>query len=1097
LNLSTPFIKRPIATTLLALGVALFGIVAWILLPVSSLPQVEFPTISVQANLPGASPEIMSSAVATPLERQFARIAGITQMTSSSSIGAARITLQFELSRNIDGAARDVQAAINAARAQLPTDLPSNPSYRKVNPADAPILIISLTSDRYSRTQMYDLASTVLQQKLAQVEGIGQVFIGGGASPAVRVELNPMALNQYGIPLERVRAALGAANVNQAKGQLEQGSYTAQLITNDQLFSAYQYKPLILSYQNNAPIRLSDVAAVEDSVENTRTAGISNGKPAVMVVLYKQPNANVIETVERVKKMLPQFSAYLPAHVQMRVVLDRTTAIRASLHDVEITLLIAILLVTGVVYLFLGSLRSALIPSVAVPLSLLGTCSVMYLLGYSLNNLSLMALTIATGFVIDDAVVVLENIERHIEAGMRPLQAAFRGTQEVSFTVLSMSIALIAVFIPILCMGGIVGRLFHEFAMSLSIAIGMSLIVSLTVTPMMCAMLLRLPQKTAERQKSVAFFSVCRHKARSAFTHFYQRSLRWSLNHTRSMLAITFAAVLLTVYLFTVVPKGFFPQQDSGRITASIQGDQSISFQAMEKKLQDFIRIVSEDPAVENTNGFIGGGGSVNSGSIFITLKPPSLRNISGEGVIKRLRQKLEKVPSATLYMQVAQDLVVGGRQGNAQFQYTLSADSLPALNFWAPKVMEVISRLPNIVDVSSDQQNNGLQVAVQYDHDKAAQLGISTEVIDQTLYDAFGQRQVSIIYKRANQYHVVMEVAPEYSQRIETLQEIYVPSNTGKRVPLSTFATFVAAPALLSINHQDQFPSATFSFNLQPGASLGDVVTQVNQAVAAMRLPQTVQGAFQGSAQSFQSALSSQPYLIILALFTVYIVLGILYESLIHPITILSTLPSAGVGAFLALLLTRTDLSIIAMIGIILLIGIVKKNAIMMVDFALQLKKKGYIPISPQDDVFASEGEITKLGGFRKGTRPLNSTGYTARSLNTPRDFLRDNASAETPILKSERYISSEDAIYQAALLRVRPIMMTTAAAMLGALPLAIGFGVGAELRQPLGITIIGGLMLSQMLTLYSTPVIYLALDKIGGRRRTLLGQQAPPKGA
>lgn len=967
----------------------------------------------------------MSSAVATPLERQFGRIAGITQMTSSSSIGAARITLQFDLSRNIDGAARDVQAAINAARAQLPTDLPSNPTYRKVNPADAPILIISLTSDSYSRTQMYDLASTVLQQKLAQVEGIGQVFIGGGALPAVRVELNPMALNQYAISLERVRAALGATNVNQAKGQLEQGMYTSQLIANDQLFHAYQYKPLILSYQNNAPVRLSDVARVEDSVENTRTAGLSNGKPAVMIVLSKQPSANVIETVERVKKMLPQLSTYIPAHMRMQVVLDRTTTIRASLRDVEITLLIAILLVIGVVYLFLGSLRSALIPSVAVPLSLLGTCSVMYLLGYSLNNLSLMALTIATGFVIDDAVVVLENIERHIEAGMRPLQAAFLGTQEVGFTVLSMSTALIAVFIPILCMGGIVGRLFHEFAMSLSIAIGMSLIVSLTVTPMMCAMLLRLPEKKIESEKSVAFFSAFADKARGACTHFYQRTLRWSLHHARFMLAITFAAVLLSVYLFTAVPKGFFPQQDTGRITASIQGDQSISFQAMEKKLQDFVRIVSEDPAVENANGFIGGGagGSTNSGSLFITLKPASLRKISAEGVIKRLRQKLEKVPSAKLYMQVAQDLVVGGRQGNAQFQYTLSADSLPALNVWAPKVMEVISGLPNIVDVNSDQQNNGLQVAVQYDHDKAAQLGISTDVIDQTLYDAFGQRQVSIMYKLGNQYRVVMEVAPEYRQRIETLQEIYVPSKTGKLVPLSTFATFITSPTLLSVNHQDQFPSATFSFNLQPGASLGDVVTQVNQAVAAMRLPQTVQGAFQGSAQTFQSSLSSQPYLIMLALFTVYIVLGILYESLIHPITILSTLPSAGVGAFLALLLTRTDLSIIAMIGIILLIGIVKKNAIMMVDFALQLKKKGDI--------------------------------------------------------------SSQEAIYQAALLRVRPIMMTTAAAMLGALPLAIGFGVGAELRQPLGITIIGGLILSQMLTLYSTPVIYWALDRVGGRKR------------
>jgi multidrug efflux pump len=1011
LNLCAPFIKRPIATTLLAIGLALAGIVAFNLLPVSPLPQIEFPTISVQAGLPGAAPDIMASSVATPLERQLGRIAGITQMTSNSSLGSTNVTIQFDLSRNIDGAARDVQAAINAARAQLPSNLPSNPTYRKVNPADAPIMVIALTSDVYTRGQVYDIASTVLQQKISQTDGIGQVVVGGGALPAVRVELNPMALNKYGIGLDSVRTALAAENVNQARGQIDSGVTTSEIMTNDQIFHIDQYKPLIIAYHNNAPVRLADVARVEEGVENVRAAGISNNKPAVMLILYKQPGANVIDTVDRIKKLLPQLQALIPTAISMTVAMDRTTTIRASVHDVELTLIVAIMLVALVVYLFLGNARSALVATVAVPLSLLGTFAVMYLLGYSLDNLSLMALTIATGFVVDDAVVVLENIERHIEDGMKPLQAALQGTKEVGFTVLSMSTSLVAVFIPILFMGGIVGRLFREFSVTLSVAIFISLIVSLTVTPMMCAMVL----KNAKIQKVVQV------KKSNRMYLFYSRSLKWSLNHSRFMLLLVLAAIMLSVCLFIVVPKGFFPQQDTGRIVASIQGDQAISFQAMEEKLKDFVKIISQDAAVQNVAGFVGGGGSKNSGTIFISLKPIGERKLSADLVIKRLRGRLAQVPSAKLYMQVSQDIVVGGRQGNAQFQYTLSANSLADLNVWAPKVMDKIAQLPGVIDVNSDQLNNGLQTFVTYDHDAAARFGISSRLIDNTLYDAFGQRQVSTMYGPLNQYHVIMEVAPEYWQRPEMLKEIYVTSREGEQVPLSAFSQFAPSATLLSVNHQNQFPSATLSFNLMPGVPLGDVVTRVTKAMADIHLPVTVNGSFQGSAQAFQASLSSQPYLILLALAAVYIVLGILYESTIHPITILSTLPSAGVGALLALLLTRTDLSIIAMIGIILLIGIVKKNAIMMVDFALQLKSRGK---------------------------------------------------------------SSEEAIYEAALLRVRPIMMTTMAAMLGALPLAIGFGVGAELRQPLGIAIMGGLILSQMLTLYTTPVIYLGLDRLGKRK-------------
>jgi multidrug efflux pump len=1012
MNISAPFIKRPVATTLITIGVALAGIVGFTLLPVSPMPRVDFPVISVSAGIPGASPQTMASSVATPLERSLGRIAGINEITSSSSLGSTSITIQFDLDRDIDGAARDVQAAIAAARIDLPATLKKNPTYRKSNPADAPIMILALTSDTLNQGQMYDIASTTLAQKLSQVDGIGNVNVGGSALPAVRVELNPLALNKYGIGLEQVRTAIAKTNANLEKGTVEQGDRQWEIYTNDQAKKAAEYIPLIIGYKNGNPVQLSNVAEVIDSVEDVRNAGSANGKPAVLLVLFKQPNANIIETVDRIRSLLPQLKASIPRAVNMDVTLDQTTTIRASLHDVELTLLISVALVVLVVFLFLRSVRASIIPSVAVPISLLGTFGIMYLCGFSLDNFSLMALTVSTGFVVDDAIVVLENISRHIEKGMKPWQAALKGAREVGFTVMSMSISLVAVFIPMLFMGGVVGRLFHEFAVTLSIAVLVSLAVSLSTTPMMCSRLLKSKDETKHSRLYLA--------SERAFTwlqNTYEKGLDVALRHARITLLSLIAVIALNVYLYAIVPKGFFPSQDTGMIMGSIVADQSTSFQAMKPKLAAFIEVIRADPAVQSVTGFTGGS-QTNTGRMFITLKPLAERKVSAENVINRLRGKLAKVPGATLYLQARQDIRVGGRMSNSLYQYTLQGDSLRELDAWAPKVLSTLQQLPQLADVNSTQQDKGLQVSLTIDKPTAQRLGLTQTAIDNTLYDAFGQRQVSTIYEARNQYHVVMEVAPEYWQRPETLNDIYVSSDTGALVPLSSFSRFDTNTTTLNVNHQGQFPATTISFNLAPGVVLSDAVVAIDEATSKIGLPSSVQGSFQGTAKTFQDSFKSMPFLILASLLTIYIVLGVLYESLVHPITILSTLPSAGVGAILALLLVKMELSMMAFIGIILLIGIVKKNAIMMIDFALVAQ------------------------------RTENKTPF--------------------------------DAIKQACLQRFRPIMMTTMAALLGAVPLALGTGTGSELRQPLGITIIGGLIFSQMLTLFTTPVVYLYMEKL-----------------
>lgn len=1021
MNISKFFIQRPVATTLLTIGLALAGILAFQLLPVSSLPRIDFPTILVSARLPGGDPETMATSVAAPLEKKLGHIAGVTEMTSVSNRGFTFIVVQFDLDRNINEAARDVQGAINAAMSDLPTDLEGNPNYLKVNPSEAPIMILGLTSDSVDRPKMYDAAATILQQKLSQVEGVGQVYVGGGSLPSVRVEMNPLALNKYGISLRDMRYILALNNANRPKGQLMNDERMWEIETNDQLHKAWDYRNLIVSYRSGAAVKLADVAYVHDSQEDVRTAGIIDGKPAVSVLIFRQPDANIIETVDRVQELIPQLTAALPGGIELSVRQDRTPSIRGSLKEVERALVIAVLLVILVVFVFLRDFRSTLIPGVAVAVSILGTFAVMYLLGFSLNNLSLMALTISTGFVVDDAIVVLENITRYREKGVSVLRAALQGSREISFTVLSMTISLVAVFIPVLLMRGVVGRLFREFAITLAAAILISLALSLTTTPMMCATILKSKMKMTDAsgapQKRRCFHDFSE-QAFKRLHNAYDASLRWALRHPRMMLSLTISMVAVSIALFIIIPKGFFPEQDTGRIGGLIYGDQSTSFQTMQRKLAIITGIVRKDPDVVSVAAYTGGGTGTNIGRMNIALKPPEQRTSSVQDVIARLRRKLYMVPGAPSFLQAVQDLRVGGRSSGALYQYTLQGDNLAELNLWAARMRRHMYTMKEVVDVNSNLQEKGLEVSVVVDRDAAARFGIRQAAIDEALYDAFGQRQISINYTLLNQYRVVMEAEPRFLQHPEILQSVHVTSPTGAAVPLSAFATLQHKLTPLAVHHQSQFPAVTISFNLAKGVTLGEAVTAVERAMLEMNMPPSIRGSFQGTAKAFKESLSNQPLLILAALAAVYIVLGILYESYIHPVTILSTLPSAGAGALLALLIFGAELSVIAVIGIILLIGLVKKNGIMMVDFALEAERK--------------EGK------------------------------------------------NSMDAIYQACLLRFRPIMMTTMAAMLGALPLALGTGVGSEIRRPLGISIIGGLIVSQMLTLYTTPVIYLYMDRL-----------------
>jgi len=1005
------FIYRPVATILLTLAVTLCGILAFRLLPVAPLPQVDFPVIMVSASLPGASPETMASSVATPLERALGRIAGVNEMTSSSSLGSTRIILQFDFDRDINGAARDVQAAINAAQNLLPGGMPNRPTWRKANPSDAPILILTLTSDTLSQGALYDFASTQLAQTIAQIDGVGDVDVGGSSLPAVRVDLNPQALFNQGVSLDAVRTAISNANVRRPQGALEDNDRRWQIQTNDELKTATEYQPLIIHYRNGAAVKLEDVATVTDSVQDVRNAGMTNAKPAILLMIRKLPEANIIETVNSIRARLPELQQTIPAAIDLQIAQDRSPTIRASLEEVEQTLVISVALVILVVFLFLRSGRATFIPAIAVPVSLIGTFTAMYLCGFSLNNLSLMALTIATGFVVDDAIVVLENISRHLEAGVKPLQAALQGVREVGFTVLSMSLSLVAVFLPLLLMGGLPGRLFREFAVTLSVAIGISMVVSLTLTPMMCGWLLKANQPRAQvRKRGIG-------RVLTAMQEGYATSLQWVLRHTRLVGVVLLATIALNIWLYIAIPKTFFPEQDTGRLMGGIQADQSISFQAMRGKLEDFMKIIRDDPAVDNVTGFTGGS-RVNSGMMFISLKPLGERKESAQQVIDRLRKKLAREPGASLFLMAVQDIRVGGRQSNASYQYTLLSDDLAALREWEPKIRKALSALPELADVNSDQQDNGAEMSLVYDRETMARLGISVQDANGLLNNAFGQRQISTIYQPLNQYKVVMQVDPRYTQDISALNQMFVINSDGKPIPLSGFAHWRPANAPLSVNHQGLSAASTIAFNLPTGVSLSQASEAIDRAMTALGVPSTVRGSYAGTAQVFQDTMNSQVLLIIAAIATVYIVLGILYESYVHPLTIISTLPSAGVGALLALELFGAPFSLIALIGIMLLIGIVKKNAIMMVDFAIEAQRKGDL--------------------------------------------------------------SPEQAIFQACLLRFRPIMMTTLAALFGALPLVIASGDGAELRQPLGITIVGGLVMSQLLTLYTTPVVYLFFDRL-----------------